>query len=158
MPYMTSNEGGRAYGGIDEGFPYVKKFGDIALVGFSSAVPTPPFMASGRLGGEQILQASRIFESLGKDGLCRVVLMHHPPIDSRSNWYRGLSDAKAFGRVVKTHGAELILHGHWHTQTIKSIEGAMGHVPIIGVPSASSGQVGHKPLARYNLFDLIADF
>ena len=79
--------------------------------------------------------------------------MHHPPIDSRSNWYRGLSDAKAFGRVVKTHGAELILHGHWHTQTIKSIEGAMGHVPIIGVPSASSGQVGHKPLARYNLFD-----
>ncbi len=153
MPYMTSNEGGRAFEDSEEAFPYVKRFGDVALIGFSSAVPTPPFIASGRLGPEQIAPAGGIFEKLGREGLCRIVLMHHPPMTSRSNWYRGLSDAKAFGKIVKSHGAELILHGHWHKQTMNSMDVANGHVPIIGVPSASSGQVGHKPLARYNLFD-----
>ena len=34
-------------------FPFVRRFGAIALVGLSSAVPTAPFIAAGRLGEDQ---------------------------------------------------------------------------------------------------------
>src|SRR3979411_205297 len=51
--------------------------GSPALIGPSSAVPTAPFMATGRLGGRQI---ERLEDILGRlTGLCRVVLIHHPP-------------------------------------------------------------------------------
>ena len=179
MPYMTSNKDGMAYlggggesgggggknkgseasggKGYENGFPFVKKFGDVALIGLSSAVPTMPFMASGKLGKGQIARADEVLAKTGADNLCRLVLIHHPPVISRSNWYRGLSDSKNFGRVAKSHGAELILHGHWHTQSTNHIDGPNGHIPIMGVPSASSGMAGHKPLARYNLYDFYLD-
>lgn len=157
-PYMMTNEAGAS---IDRtqagGFPFVKRYGGIALIGFSSGVPTMPFMASGKLGAEQIRRADDILAKARDENLCRVVLMHHPPIVSRSNWYRGLSDAKPFGRVMQAHGTELILHGHWHTQTTNFIDGVDGSIPIIGVPSASAAKPGHKPLARYNIYDFYCE-
>src|SRR4030095_15152318 len=36
------------------GFPSVRVRGEIALVGVNTAEPTPPFAATGRIGGEQL--------------------------------------------------------------------------------------------------------
>ena len=44
---------GDAAGG-GEPFPFVRRRGPLALIGLSSAVPTAPFMATGRLGAAQI--------------------------------------------------------------------------------------------------------
>jgi hypothetical protein len=35
-------------------FPFVRRRGPLALIGVSSAVPTPPLMATGRLGRAQL--------------------------------------------------------------------------------------------------------
>jgi len=158
-PYMTSNAGGQAIsGGADaRGFPFVKRYGDVALIGLSSAVPTMPFIAAGRLGKDQIAYVENILGDASCADLCKIIAIHHPPIVSRSNWYHGLKDAKAFGGLAKKYGMDLILHGHWHSQSTNFIDGRHGHIPIIGVPSASSGKVGHKPLARYNLYDFYHD-
>src|SRR5215467_1547090 len=43
-------------------FPFLRRRGPIALIGLSSAVPTAPFMATGRLGGEQIARLGDLLE------------------------------------------------------------------------------------------------
>ena len=139
-PYMVSNEGGRAYAGEGAGFPYMKRYGDVALIGLSSAVPTMPFIASGKLGAAQIKCADQILEKTAGDGLCRVVLIHHPPLNGRSNWYHGLSDAKAFGNALASRGAELVLHGHWHSQSTNSIPGPRGEYSRYGCAVSVIGQ------------------
>src|SRR3974390_73629 len=47
------------------GFPFLRRRGPLALIGLSSAVPTAPFMATGRLGGGQIAPLSRLLAELG---------------------------------------------------------------------------------------------
>jgi 3',5'-cyclic AMP phosphodiesterase CpdA len=155
-PFMTSDAWGSGHaadGG--DGFPFVRRVGGIALVGLNSAVPTPPFVASGRLGKLQLDAFARTLETLGDAGVIRVVLIHHPPLPGQAARMRGLEDADEFERVIDQHGAELVLHGHNHRDMLAWRRWSRGHVPVIGVASGSVGQA-HKnePLARYNLYKL----
>ena len=61
-------------------FPTLRRRGPVALVGLSSGVPKPPLLATGTLGEAQIAAAERMLADLGREGLCRVVLIHHPPL------------------------------------------------------------------------------
>ncbi len=90
-------------------FPYVRRRGRIAIVGLCTALPTPPGWASGRLGRDQLARLGGILEALGDAGLCRVVLLHHPPIEGDNAPRKRLTDAAALQRVVARHGAELLL-------------------------------------------------
>ena len=61
--------------------------------------------------------------------------------------------------MIAQCGAELILHGHTHIESLEYIDGPDGKIPVVGVPSASHappplGTDGHKQGARYNLFDI----
>ena len=155
-PYMTSNVGGAAFATDgDKGFPFVRRVGGLALVGLNSAVPMPPFVAAGRLGPRQLAALEQTLDQLGKSGLIRVVLIHHPPLPGQAPRLRGLEDAADLERVIDAHGAELVLHGHNHLDMLAWRQWSRGHVPVIGVASGSAGR-HHKaePLARYNLFGL----
>ena len=44
-------------------FPFVRRRGPLALIGVSSAVPTPPLMATGRLGRAQLDALDRRFST-----------------------------------------------------------------------------------------------
>src|SRR5262252_3292242 len=93
-------------------FPFLRRRGPLALIGLSSAVPTAPFMATGRLGAEQI---ARLDALLGAHAdLCRVVLIHHPPRTRNSSRIKQLVDAADLLAVLRRRGAELVLHGHDH--------------------------------------------
>jgi 3',5'-cyclic AMP phosphodiesterase CpdA len=131
-------------------FPFVRRFGDVALVALSSAIPTMPFMAAGRLGPAQRAHLALALDELGRRGLFRVVLIHHPPLPGQAGWRRGLRDARALKKVLKEHGAELVLHGHDHAETVHELETATGPAMIVGVPSASEAVAGRIPAARYN--------
>lgn len=61
-------------------FPYMRRCGEVAIVGLSSAVPTPVFSARGRLGGAQLERAATMLAQAGAEGLFRIVLIHHPPL------------------------------------------------------------------------------
>lgn len=134
------------------GFPYVRRRGDVAIIGLSSAIPTMPLIAAGRLGAKQRKKLHELLVQLGEEKLFRVVLIHHPPMSLAGNWVRGLRDAQELRRIFLQAGAELILHGHDHTHKIRAMKGPNGRIPVVGIPSASVVSHPHKPLARYNLY------
>jgi 3',5'-cyclic AMP phosphodiesterase CpdA len=140
--------------GSEATFPYVRKRGDVAIIGVTTGRATAPWFASGRVGTKQSRRLRAILEELAEEKLFRVVLIHHPPFKNATKWHKRLSDASRLRVVVKRAGAELILHGHTHIDSFESIEGPDGPVPVIGVPSATSAPGGHKPAGRYNLFSI----
>ena len=50
---------GRACRATARRFPFVRMVGEVALIGLNSAVPTPPLVASGRLGAGQLAACRR---------------------------------------------------------------------------------------------------
>jgi 3',5'-cyclic AMP phosphodiesterase CpdA len=133
-------------------FPFVRRRGPLALIGVSSAVPTLPLMATGRLGRAQLDALDRELAQLPPDEAFRVLLVHHP-LHSTSRMKR-LTDSKALRAVLKRRGVELVLHGHDHIHSTMWIEGAGRQIPAVGVPSASALAHRHYPAAAYNLFSI----
>jgi 3',5'-cyclic AMP phosphodiesterase CpdA len=157
-PYMASNAAGAAFEPMPEtGFPYLRLFGRVALIGLSSAIPTAPFVAAGHLGRPQRRLLSALLERLGAERIFRVVMIHHPPLPGQTDWRRGLRDDRKLKRLLRHYGCELVLHGHLHEATVQSLETSGGPAPVIGVPSASAAIEGtRKPLGRYNLYEIEA--
>lgn len=142
-------------GGFDV-FPTVRRRGPkgagVALVGLSTGVPKPPLLATGTLGAEQLARAERLLGELGREGLCRVVLIHHPPLAGQSRWKR-LTDAAEFQAMIRRAGCELVLHGHNHRSEVAAI----GKVPVVGVTSASAAPDSHYGRARYHLIRIMRE-
>ncbi|MGN6488298.1 MAG: metallophosphoesterase family protein [Devosia sp.] len=137
-------------------FPFVRRIGEVAVVSCSSAVPTGPWLATGRFTEAQAERLRRCLQLLGDGGYFRVVMIHHPPNQELFHPRLGLYGAKLFRRAVAEAGAELVLHGHTHKSSIYSIPGPQGDVPVVGVAAAGAAQAetgGHDP-ARYNLFNI----
>ncbi len=155
MPYMLPNDGGERFKDDDRhAFPFVRLFGEIALIGLSSARATMPAMASGRIGRRQRHRTAEILAQLGREGYCRVVLIHHPPLPGMADWRRALHDAKAFRQILVKHGAELVIHGHNHRAMSAMLDGSGGPIPIIGAPSASLASDDPTKSSSYNLFQI----
>lgn len=138
-------------------FPYVRRRGPVTFVGLSSAVPTAPFVASGRLGRTQIKHAEAHLAALASEGVVRVVMVHHPPHVGGAPAGRNLVDADRFETMIARVGAELVVHGHNHVGSVATLMGPSGLVPVVGAPSASArgGAIVHK--AGYHLFRVHAD-
>jgi 3',5'-cyclic AMP phosphodiesterase CpdA len=133
-------------------FPSVRRRGPLALISVSSAVPTPPLMATGWLGRSQLDALERILAGLSTEQAFRVLLIHHPlRSDARA---KRLTDSSQLLALLKHHGVELVLHGHDHVHSTIWIEGPTGSIPAIGVPSASALAHGRYPAAAYNLFSV----
>jgi 3',5'-cyclic AMP phosphodiesterase CpdA len=141
---------GAAAGGAK--FPSLRRRGPLALISVSSAVPTPPLMATGRLGRTQLEALERILAGLSAEQAFRVLLIHHP-LRSHARAKR-LTDAADLIALLKQHGVELILHGHDHVHSTLWTDGPSGSIPAIGVPSASAVAHGRYPGAAYNLFSI----
>lgn len=136
-----------------EAFPYVRRRGPVALVALNSSVPTPPFLATGRLGPGQLARLERTLADLAREELHRVVLIHHPPLPGLTKPLRDLIDAEALAAVLGRAGAELVVYGHNHRDTLVWHPGPERPIPIVGVASASLAEPhGRQPRARYNLF------
>jgi 3',5'-cyclic AMP phosphodiesterase CpdA len=145
---------GRFMSGDDNGvgFPFVRRRGPLVLIGLSTAVPTAPFMATGRLGEAQLARLGETLAVLGRENVFRVVLIHHPPV-SQAKRHKLLTDAAQFLSVLAEHGAELVLHGHDHLHMINWLAGPNGtRVPAVGVPSASAAPGTSKDAAAYTLY------
>jgi 3',5'-cyclic AMP phosphodiesterase CpdA len=134
-------------------FPTLRRRGEVALVGLSTGVPKPPLLATGTLGDEQIARTEKLLAGLGREGLCRVVLIHHPPLADQSRW-KHLTDTAAFQAMIRRVGCELILHGHNHRSEAARIEGPFGPIPVLGVTSASAAPDSKYGRARYHLIHI----
>lgn len=146
-PYATSDSG-------DEGFPFVRVRDELAIVGLSTARPSPIPFASGSLGRRQLQRLEERLYELGRRGLFRVVLMHHPPLANRVAVLRGLRDREALGKVFERVGCELVLHGHEHRDLSAQLRGPAGPVPVSCVGSASYDDPRPDRRARYHVYEI----
>lgn len=142
--FTTSDEG-------EPGYPWLRKRGDVALIGVSTSVSTPPFFAQGKVGEAQL--AALKDRLVATEGMCRVILIHHPPSGPCKPRKR-LLDAEAFRKVVGACGAELVLHGHNHKALLSWIDTPQGKTPVVGAPSASIGHGWRDHPAEWRLFSI----
>jgi 3',5'-cyclic AMP phosphodiesterase CpdA len=134
-------------------FPFIRMRNHVALIGLSSGVPTLPLLASGKVGEAQLKRLANLLDASGGGGLIRVLMIHHPPVLRGTTFGRGLTDASAFEAVLQKHGAELVIHGHNHTQSVNWIHRRNGpSIPVIGVASASAVPGTPKHRAAYHLY------
>ncbi len=133
-------------------FPVLRIRAQTALIGVSTALPSAPFFATGKVGQKQLQKLEKLLIESGRQGLFRVVLIHHPPVPGVVQWRKRLRDAEHFRSVVKRCGAELVLHGHVHRRSITQLETAHGQIPVISVSSASA--LGRKSdrRARFHIY------
>lgn len=154
-PYMVSDSGqpdGNAGSSLRDMFPSVRVRDATALIGISTARPSAPFLAVGTVGQAQLRKLERVLEETGRQGLFRIVLLHHSPAPGALAWRKRLTDGAELRAVLARRGAELVLHGHAHHASLARLATPHGWAPAVGVPSASA--VGRKPErgARYNIY------
>jgi 3',5'-cyclic AMP phosphodiesterase CpdA len=139
----------------DARFPYLRRRGPLALIGASSAVPTPPLMATGWLGQQQLDALEKLLHLIATEPLFRILLIHHPLRSKRAA--KRLTDSEELLALLKRRGVDLVLHGHYHVHSTIWIDGPERSIPVVGVPSASALAHGHHPAAAYNLFSIASD-
>ena len=143
--YMADDDG-------TGGFPFVRRRGNVALIGVSTGVPTAPFLATGWIGVNQLAGLAATLNTLKSEKLFRVVLIHHPPV-SQAGRTKALLDAPLLKRIIAAHGADLIVHGHDHVHMLNWLPGPDDtRVPVVGVPSASAKPGADKDAAAYHLY------
>lgn len=129
-------------------FPFLRRRGPVAILGLSSAVPTPPFFATGRIGAAQLARLDAMLGQIGPEHAFRIVLIHHPLRSASGDWLKRLVDGDALCALLARHGVELVLHGHDHRDEILWLDHANLATPAIGVPSASAvGDADHDAAA-----------
>ena len=153
-PYVRGDENPTEFPVDRHVFPYLRVRGPIAIIGCSTSVATPPFSASGFFSPRQAGETVELLKAAGDAGLFRVVLIHHPPIHGATTLHKRMIGIRRFNAAISAGGAELVLHGHTHLNTVHWLRGQHRPVPVVGIASASQGPGGHKPCAAYNLFSI----
>jgi 3',5'-cyclic AMP phosphodiesterase CpdA len=156
QPYLVSDDarrGARA-DSAEAVFPSLRVRGPVAFIGLCSARPSAPLLATGRLGESQLERLEALLEQTRRQGLFRVVLLHHPPVPGEERWRKRLTDAAPLCAVIARRGAELVLHGHRHRSVQSRIEIPGTHVPVFGIPSASSIGLRAGRMAQYHLYSV----
>lgn len=119
-------------------YPSLRRRGPVAFIGLSTALPSPPFMATGRLGEAQLSALAKLLRDCRHEGLFRVVYLHHPPLTGGEKWRKRLVDCAAFEALLRVEGAELVLHGHSHKNLDRELTGPRGAIPVVGLASSSA--------------------
>jgi 3',5'-cyclic AMP phosphodiesterase CpdA len=150
LPYATGDQPNPAMA-----FPFLRKRGQMALIGLSTAVVTGPMMATGRVEEDQAKAFGQMLAAAGREGLCRVVLIHHPPVRRSTRFFRRLIGADLVRHAVARFGAELVLHGHNHHTSVMHIDGLDGKkVPVVGAAAPAIAPNAKHPGGAYNLLKI----
>ena len=80
-------------------------------------------------------------------------MIHHPPLSGQTPPRRALKDTVRLEREFGKFGAELILHGHNHTNSLAWANGPDGRIPVLGIAAGGMSRLAHgaSNLGRYNL-------
>jgi 3',5'-cyclic AMP phosphodiesterase CpdA len=135
-------------------YPFVQRFGEVALIGVSTAQASLPLYAVGTVGAGQLARLDEILAQLEREGLMRIVLIHHPVMPGVALRRHDLLDLAAFGQVIARRGAELILHGHEHRAIEGTIAGPNEPVPVHGISSATNLSQHPGREASFSIYDV----
>ncbi len=135
----------------EKDYPILRRRGEISIIGCNSARASAPFLATGYFKKHQAKKLEALLKTERAAGQCCVVLIHHPPHKDATARYKRLINSERFRKVIASAGAELILHGHTHLDTLAYLEGPDKKVPVVCVPAAYQWAGGRKPAAGVNL-------
>ena len=112
-------------------------------------------MANGFFREDQSHRLGALLDKAAKQGLFRVVMIHHPPVRGAVAQHKRLFGIGNFQKTISRHGAELILHGHSHDPTLYWIGGKKHRpVPVVGVAAGGQSVGGSHPAAQWNLLEI----
>lgn len=134
-------------------YPFVKLRGPAAIIGLSSAVPRPPFIAAGHLGHPQLDALKTILEHPEVSRRFPVILLHHPPVDSRKRLWQlrdGLIDAPLLRDVLAPLTRGLVLSGHIHHRA----RCALRALDVVCASGAALDHPNDAIRAGYNVYEL----
>ncbi|MBK8480446.1 MAG: metallophosphoesterase [Proteobacteria bacterium] len=138
-------------------YPLVHLRGPVAIVGLSSAVWSPPLMATGRVGATQLAAAEALLGHPEVRTRTRIVVVHHPPRSPHAHWHKRLVDGASLLAMLERTGADLLLHGHLHRSCADSLPGPAGQaIRVIGLTSSTWLSPDPARRARYNLLEVDA--
>lgn len=126
-------------------FPVLHKSGKISFIGLTSACVTPLFMATGKLGEEQLGRLAELLKQAAGQGQLVCLLIHHPPLPGMTKWRKALVDAEALQAVLEVHPPALIFHGHLHHN--RELEWGHSHIYCTAAASSASD-------ASYRVLDI----
>ena len=161
-PYLTSDLPQFSTEQPGGAFPIVKLRGPAAIIGLSTALARLPFVASGRLGLQQLQALEKILALPEVKKRTPVILLHHP-LFHPATWTRmkvrleGLEDAAHLRELLTPLSRGLLLHGHLHRRIHHKLATRSGHVDVVGATSASLVHNSPERMAGYNLYDLAPD-
>lgn len=141
-------------------FPCVKLRGPAAIIGLTSAVPRPPFIAAGFVGEDQLEALSRVLAHPEVGRRLPVILIHHPPVDDRARWRQlrdGLVDAAALRRVLAPLARGLVLFGHLHLRVRCSLRTDAGSLDVVGASGAALDHEDPAIRAGFNVYEIEDD-
>lgn len=155
--YMRSDEFGRDFDHVDGWqFPFMRRIGPVVLIGVNSALPTPPFVARGKIGDMQFEAIKEALQHVTGQGLFACLMVHHPPLPGLTSKRRALIDADKMANLIEQNPVGLVIYGHNHLDVLTWIENTDTHIGKVSVCGAASGSAfrHHKsePLARYYLY------
>jgi 3',5'-cyclic AMP phosphodiesterase CpdA len=140
-------------------FPCVKLRGPAAIIAVSSAVPRPPFVASGRLGDTQLTALEAVLAHPEVARRTPVLLVHHPPVDRRIRLAQlrdGLVDAARLRAVLAPLACGLVLFGHLHVRVRHRLATSTGAIDVVGASGAALDHPSPAVRAGFNAY-VIAD-
>lgn len=142
--------------GLAEGarYPVTRLLDGVLLVGLSSAIPTPVFVANGEVGRAQLAGLEVALCHPEARDRFRLVLLHHPLLPEparRLDAMRRLVDAPRVVDALRRDAASrphLVVHGHNHEFKAQRVPGT--DTPLIQVASAS--KAGNRSRAEFNVY------
>ena len=134
---------------LREIFPRLQQEGPLALIGLSTACPNVPPFARGRLGKEQLKKLASLLRETGREGLLRIVYLHHPPLEGVVSRRKALKDLEPLKEVLYQEGVEMVLYGHTHKNFRHLWQTAHGRCLIFGVPSLTYVGEDFRRRARF---------
>ena len=131
---------------VSHGFPSVRQFKNLTLVGLMSAQPMPFWSARGDLGVRQFAKLKSILSQNRNKLIC--IFMHHPPYREGINYRKSWKMTRQFGQLLSEYPVALICHGHLH-RNVEFDDLFPTRVFCTASASACSG----NSLASYRIFD-----
>lgn len=138
-------------------FPCVKLRGEVVFIALSSAVPRPPFVASGHVGRAQLAALEQVLAHPEVIRRTPVVLIHHPPVDGRVRILQlrdGLVDAERLRRALSPLARGLVLFGHLHLRVRGHLRTAAGSLDVVGASGAALDHPDPAVRAGFNAYTI----
>jgi len=138
-------------------YPCVKLRGPAAIIALSSAVPRPPFVSSGHVGGVQLAALEKILAHPEVARRTPVILIHHPPVDRRIRLAQlrdGLVDAASLRSSLAPLARGLVLFGHLHVRLRCRMQTASGALDAVCASGAALDHPDASIRAGFNLYEI----